>query len=82
MRPFLRSFIRGRAGKWAVIGSFVVSVIQLAVRYSEMFSLGWDKLSSLYYALPLAEYSLAWLPVSLILILASFLTGRQTSAQE
>ena len=71
-----------RAGKWAVIGSFVVSVIQLAVRYSEMFSLGWDKLSSLYYALPLAEYSLAWLPVSLILILASFLTGRQTSAQE
>ena len=42
-------------------------VLQLAVRYSEMFGLGWDMLSRVYYALPLAEYSLAWLPACLIL---------------
>lgn len=59
-----------KAGKWAVIAAFVISVLQLAVRYSEMFELGWDMLSKAYYALPLAEYSLAWLPVSLILYAA------------
>lgn len=55
------------AGKWAVISAFVISILQLAVRYSEMFGLGWDMLSRVYYALPLAGYSLAWLPVCLIL---------------
>ena len=50
-----------------MISAFAISILQLAVRYSEMFSLGWDVLSKAYYALPLAEYSLAWLPVSLIL---------------
>ena len=55
------------AGKWAVISAFVISILQLAVRYSEMFDLGWDILSTAYYALPLAEYSLAWLPVSVVL---------------
>jgi branched-subunit amino acid permease len=35
------------------------------VRYDEMFGLGWDALSRLYYIMPLAEYSLAWLPVCL-----------------
>ena len=57
------------AAKWAVIASFAVSVLQLAVRYSEMFSLGWEHLSSLYGRLPLASYSLAWLPVSAVLYL-------------
>ena len=55
------------AGKWAVIIAFVISILQLAVRYSEMFGLGWDMLSRIYYALPLAGYSLAWLPVCVIL---------------
>lgn len=59
--------VKLRAGKWAMISAFVISLLQLAVRYSEMFDLGWDMLSRTYYALPLAEYSLAWLPVSLIL---------------
>ena len=59
--------VKLKAGKWAVISAFAISILQLAVRYSEMFSLGWDVLSKAYYALPLAEYSLAWLPVSLIL---------------
>ena len=59
--------VKLRAGKWAVISAFVISILQLAVRYSEMFDLGWNMLSMAYYALPLAEYSLAWLPVSLIL---------------
>lgn len=56
-----------RAGKWAMICAFAISVLQLAIRYSEMFGLGWDLLSKAYYALPLAEYSLAWLPVSVII---------------
>jgi len=59
------------AGKWAVIAAFAVSVLQLAVRYSEMFGLGWDALGNVYYALPLAGYSLAWLPVCL----AAFAAG-------
>ena len=59
--------VKLNAGKWAVISAFAISILQLAVRYSEMFGLGWDMLSNVYYVLPLAEYSLAWLPVSLIL---------------
>ncbi|MBE6042485.1 MAG: hypothetical protein E7220_08225 [Clostridiales bacterium] len=55
------------AGNWAMISAFVISIIQLAVRYDEMFGFGWDILGKAYYALPLAEYSLAWLPVSIIL---------------
>ena len=56
-----------RAGNWAVISAFLISILRLAVRYSEMFDLGWDMLSRIYYAFPLAGYSLAWLPVSIIL---------------
>lgn len=52
-----------RAAKWAFISSFVISVIELALRYNEMFSLGWNWLSDTYYKLPLSGYSLAWLPV-------------------
>lgn len=59
------------AGKRAVIGAFAISILQLAVRYSEMFDLGWWTLSKLYYALPLSKYSLAWLPVSMILYVGS-----------
>ncbi len=62
--------VRLRAGKWAVITAFVISILQFAVRYSEMFDLGWNILSKAYYALPLAEYSLAWLPVSIIVFAA------------
>jgi LIVCS family branched-chain amino acid:cation transporter len=54
------------AGKWAVISAFLISILQLAVRYSEMFDLGWNALGKAYYSLPLAEYSLAWLPVCVI----------------
>lgn len=68
-----------KAGKWAVISAFLISVMQLAVRYSEMFGLGWNALSKAYYSLPLAEYSLAWLPVCVIVffVLSLFLLLRQ-----
>jgi LIVCS family branched-chain amino acid:cation transporter len=56
-----------KAGKWAMIAAFAISVVQLLVRYSEMFGLGWEKLGAVYYALPLADLSLAWLPVSLVI---------------
>lgn len=59
--------VRLKAGKWAVISAFVISILQLACRYNEMFDLGWDMLSRIYYALPLAGYSLAWLPICIIL---------------
>ena len=55
-----------RAAKWAFITAFAVSLLQLAVRYSVMFGLGWTWLEGFYGSLPLAEYSLAWLPFSLI----------------
>ncbi|MBQ9272418.1 MAG: branched-chain amino acid transport system II carrier protein [Mogibacterium sp.] len=70
------------AGKWAVIAAFAVSVLQLAVRYSEMFGLGWDAPGNAYYALPLAGYSLAWLPVCLVAFAAGALTGRRRTSLE
>ena len=65
------------AGKWATVCAFAVSILQLAVRYSEMFSLGWDHISRIYYALPLAEYSLAWLPASILVFAAAALLRRR-----
>ena len=64
------------AGKWAVISAFLISILQLAVRYSEMFDLGWNALSKVYYSLPLAGYSLAWLPVCVIVFAVMNLCGR------
>ena len=58
-----------RAAKWAFIVTFAISVIELASRYSEMFGLGWKWAESLYGSLPLSVYSLAWLPVSIIVFL-------------
>ena len=54
-----------RAGKWSAISAFAVSILEMAVRYSEMFHLGWDTIGMIYHELPLADCSLAWLPVSL-----------------
>lgn len=69
-----------KAAKWAVLGSFVISVVQLIVRYDEMFGFGWNWLSKLYYSLPLSAYSLAWLPVSLLLYAAvRFLPGERSA---
>ena len=56
-----------KAEKWAMISAFIISIIEMLVRYSDMFSLGWDALSKAYHALPLSGFSLAWLPVSIIL---------------
>ena len=56
-----------KAGKWAMISAFAVSIIEMLVRYSDMFSLGWDVLAKAYHTLPLSDYSLAWLPVSVVL---------------
>lgn len=67
---------RLRAGNWATISAFAISILQLAVRYNEMFGLGWDVVSKAYYALPLAGYSLAWLPVSLILYAVLAVCGK------
>ncbi len=53
-----------------MLGAFVISVVQLIVRYDEMFGFGWNWLSKLYYSLPLSAYSLAWLPVSILLYAA------------
>lgn len=55
------------AAKWAVISSLIISVLQLIVRYSDMFGLGWDRFADLYNRLPLAGYSLSWLPVSILI---------------
>ena len=72
------SAVKLRAGKWAVIIAFAVSILQLAVRYSDMFGLGWDFISKAYYILPLADYSLAWLPFSIIVyVLLSLLRHDQ-----
>lgn len=64
------------AAKWAVISALIISLLQLGVRYSDMFGLRWDHLSGLYNRLPLAGYSLAWLPVSALVYVIIILTCR------
>lgn len=60
------------AAGWATISSFIISVLQLAVRYSDMFGLGWDRISGVYSSLPFSAYGLAWLPVSVIVYAAVY----------
>jgi branched-subunit amino acid permease len=59
-----------RAAKWSFIVTFVISVIELVSRYSGMFGLGWSWAEKLYSSLPLSAYSLAWLPVCIIVYAA------------
>ena len=59
-----------RAAKWSFIVTFVISVIELISRYSGMFGLGWSWAEKLYSSLPLSAYSLAWLPVCIIVYAA------------
>lgn len=59
-----------RAAKWSFIVTFVISVIELVSRYSGMFGLGWSWAEKLYSSLPLSAFSLAWLPVSIIVYAA------------
>lgn len=69
------------AAKWATIASFAISVLQLVARYSEMFSLGWTAIENTYNALPLAQYSMAWLPVSVIIFFViALVKGRAKTA--
>jgi len=70
-----------KAGKWAMISAFIISILQMAVRYSEMFNMGWEYISKVYYAFPLAEYSLAWVPVSIVIFGLIRLTEMDTVAQ-
>lgn len=60
-----------RAAKWSFVVTFVISVIELASRYSVMFGLGWSWAEGLYSRLPLSAYSLAWLPVCIIVYAAT-----------
>ncbi|MBR3199919.1 MAG: branched-chain amino acid transport system II carrier protein [Mogibacterium sp.] len=59
-----------RAAKWALIVTFVISVIELISRYSDMFGLGWRWAGTLYNSLPLSAYSLGWLPVCIMVFAA------------
>ena len=59
-----------RAEKWAFICAFIISVLEMLTRYDEMFSFGWGALDKAYHALPLSGYSLAWVPVSLLVYAA------------
>lgn len=59
-----------RSAKWAMIVTFAISIIELTSKYSGMFGLGWKWAERLYSSLPLSEYSLAWLPVSIIVFAA------------
>ncbi len=70
-----------KAEKWAMISAFIISIIEMLVRYSDMFSLGWDALAKAYRALPLSGFSLAWLPVSIILYAVVRVSCRLRSAE-
>lgn len=68
-----------RAAKWTLIVTFVISIIELISRYSEMFGLGWRWAENLYSSLPLSAYSLAWLPVSIVVYAAVHLLTRKSN---
>lgn len=68
-----------RAAKWTLIVTFVISIIELISRYSEMFGLGWRWAENLYSSLPLSAYSLAWLPVSIVVYAAVHLLPRKSN---
>ena len=70
-----------KGAKWAVISAFAVSILQLAVRYSDMFGLGWTGLETAYDRLPLASYSLAWMPFSIIVYAATVLLSKRSNNQ-
>lgn len=70
------------AAKWAVITSFVISLWALLVKYSDMFSLGFEALKKGYELLPLSEYSLAWLPISIIVFAACRMLNRPHTDDE
>ena len=71
-----------RAEKWAFICSFIISVLEMLTRYDEMFGFGWGALDKAYHSLPLSGYSLAWVPVSLLVYAAvRFLPRRQERAE-
>ncbi len=68
-----------RAAKWALIITFIISIVELLSRYSEMFGLGWRWAESLYSSMLLSDYSLAWLPVSIVVYAAVRLLPRKTN---
>lgn len=68
-----------RAAKWTLIVTFVISIIELISIYSEMFGLGWRWAENLYSSLPLSAYSLAWLPVSIVVYAAVHLLPRKSN---
>jgi branched-subunit amino acid permease len=68
-----------RAAKWTLIVTFVISIIELISRYSEMYGLGWRWAENLYSSMPLSAYSLAWLPVSIVVYAAVRLLPRKSN---
>ena len=66
-----------KAAEWAAICAFLVSILQLTVRYSDMFGLGWDHLCAVYNSLPLASYSMAWLPLSIGIYVVGVIAGKR-----
>lgn len=59
-----------RAAKWAMITAFAISIWELVVDYNEMFSLGFEAIGKGYELLPLSGYSLAWMPLSVVVFAA------------
>ena len=62
--PYLPSNLS--AAKWSAIAAFIISVMQLLARYSDMFDLDWTWITGPYNAMPLSAQGLAWVPVSVI----------------
>ena len=71
-----------KAAEWAAICTFLVSILQLAVRYSDMFGLGWNHLCAVYNSLPLASYSMAWLPLSIVFYVLGLFAGRRSKSNQ
>ncbi len=58
----LRHMMAGRA---SFIAAFGMGVLNLLFVYDEMFGLGLADLRKIYLMIPLAKYTLAWIPVSI-----------------
>ncbi len=65
------------AAKWSMIAAFSMSILELLARYNEMFSWGQGWIDTAFHSMPLSAYSLAWLPVSVVVYLAVKLAYRE-----
>ena len=69
------------ACRWAMIGAVVVGAMQLLEVYIVKFGWSMPAYEQFYNAIPLAKYSLAWIPVSIAAYLIAWLCAKNVTGE-